>query len=163
MKKGSPAVGIVIGAIFVVMLLFFAYTIYCVIYKASRGSDFAYLGDYTTFINVEDNLSPDYSRNDLIIARKETYYSTSEVVIYRYNSSYRLGRVVMTSTSKYYVGDSMNAKGDELSEITYPGIVGAAHKNLKGLGGIFKIMSSVGVMVIVAIMFFAYMMFAKEK
>ena len=163
MKKGNPVVGVIIGAIFIILLCFFAYTIYCVVYKSSKKTDFAYLGDYTTYINTEDNLSPDYNNNDLIIVKRESYYSTSQVVLYNYNNSYRLGKVVKTSTSKYYIGNSMSAEGEDLYETTYENIIGSANTNIKGAGTVFKIFSSVGSMVILVVMVLCYMMFAKEK
>ena len=46
MKKGNPTVGVVIGAILVIMLILLAYIIYCAVYTASNGTDYAYLGDY---------------------------------------------------------------------------------------------------------------------
>jgi hypothetical protein len=163
MKKGNPAVGVVIAVILGIMLLFMAYTIYCVVYKASRDSDFAYLGDYTTYINEEDNLAPEYSKGDLITVRRETYYSTSQVIVYKSAGSYRMGKVVMTSTSKYYVGDSMSAKGDDLKEITYDEIVGSANKNLGGIGAVFTFLTSPIAMVITAVLFLLYIAFSKEK
>ena len=163
MKKGNPAAGIIIVAILVIMFVFFLYTIYCVVYKASRDSDFAYLGDYTTYINAEDNLAPEYSKNDLIIGKREVYYSTSQVVIYKDKSTYRLGRVVMTSTSKYYIGDSMNDIGDKLTEITYEEIVGSVYKNVGGVGNLFKMLTSPIAMAITALVFLVYIAFAREK
>ena len=163
MRRGNPAVGLVITGILVIMFIFFVYTIYCVVYKASKDTDFAYLGEYTTYINAEDNLATEYTKGDLIIARMETYYSTGQVVVYKSKSSYRLGRVVMTSTSKYYVGDTMSAKGDQLAEITYKEIVGSVYKNLGGVGALFKFLTSPIAMVATAILFLVYIMFSKER
>ena len=163
MKKGNPTVGVIIGIILFIMVLFLAYTIYCAVYTMSQGSDYAYLGDYTTYINTEDNLSPDYVKNDLIRAKKETYYSMAQIVVYNYNSSYRLGYVVKTSTSKYYIGNSMDDSFDKLYETTYENIVGSVNTRIPGVGGIFKVLTSAISLVITAVVFALFIMFAKEK
>ena len=162
MKKGNPAVGVVIGAILVIMCVFLAYTIYCVVYKASRESDFAYLGPYTTYVNLEDNLAPDYYTNDLIIVKMENYYSLAQIVVYKYNSSYRLGYVAKTTTSKYYLGNSMNTDPNELYETTYENIVGSVYSSISGVGGLFKFLTSAASLIITAVLFTLYIMFAKE-
>ena len=163
MKKGNPTFTVIIGIILVIMLEFLLYTIYCVVYKASRDSDFAYLGEYTTFVNQEDNMAPEYEKNDLLIVRMETYYSTAQTVLYKYNSSYRLGVVNKTSTSKYYVADAMNSDNDKQIIVTYPEIVGSVNKNLGGIGSIFNFMTSPIAMVITAVTFLLFIMFTKEK
>jgi hypothetical protein len=145
------------------MVVFLAYTIYCVVYRASNESDFAYLGDYTTFVNTEDNLSPDYEKNDLIIVRRENYYSMSQVVVYKLNASYRLGKIVKTTTSKYYIADSMNTDLDQLQEFKYDDIVGSVYTRIAGVGAIFKFLTSVASLIITAVLFLLYVAFAKEK
>ncbi len=163
MNKGNPVVGVVVGLIFIILLCFFAYTVYGIVYRAGQESDFAYLGDYTTFVNLEDNMSPEYEINDLIIAKRENYYSMSETIIYNYNNSYRLGVVVKTTSTKYYIGDSADAKDEDLNEITYQDIAGAVEKRIPKAGSAFKILTSTASLIIIAIMFLCYMMFAKEK
>lgn len=163
MKKGNPTVGVVIGAILVIMLILLAYIIYCAVYTASNGTDYAYLGDYALFINEEDNLAPDYEKNDLVFVKKETYYSTNQIVVYNYNSSYRLGYVVKTSTSKYYIGDAMSTSFDKLYETTYDKIVGSAQNRIGGVGGLFKILTSTVSLIVIIVVFALFIMFAKEK
>ena len=163
MKKGNPTVRVVIGIILAIMIVFLAYTIYCAVYKVSTKSNFAYLGDYTTYINLEDNLSPDYSKDDLIIGKKETYYTTGQVVIYEYESSYRLGYVVKTSTSKYYLGNSLNESSDKLIITTQDKIVGSAYKRIPAIGGLFKLLTSGASLIITAVLFILFIMFAKER
>ena len=69
----------------------------------------------------------------------------------------------MTSTSKYYLGDTMNATGDQLAELTYDDIVGSVYKNLGGVGSIFKVLTSPLAMVLTAALFLIYIAFSKEK
>lgn len=159
MKKANPAVGIIIGGILIFMLLFFAYTIYCVVYRASKESDFAFLAGKTTYINLEDNLEPEYKKNDLIIILQEDFYTMDQVVLYKYQTSYRLGRINKTATGKYYLTDN-TTKEDIIIE--KENIIGSAYKNIKGVGKIFKILTSTVAMIATVVLLFIYVMFSKE-
>ena len=163
MKKGNPTFTVIIGIILFIMLAFLLYTIYCVVYRASRDSDFAFLGDYTTFVNVEDNMAPEYKKNDLLIIKQETYYSTSQIVLYKYNTSYRIGTVVKTSTSKYYLGNSMSTPAEEQIIVPKEEVIGSLNKDLGAIGGIFNFLTSPIAMVITAVLFLLFIAFTKEK
>ena len=163
MKKGNPVFTVIIGIILAIMLFFLLYTIYCVVYKASRDSDFAFLGGYTTFVNQEDNMAPEYGKNDLILVKEETYYTTSQVVLYKYNTSYRLGTVCKTSTSKYYMGNSMNTAPEDQIIVESTDVLGSAYKNFGAIGGIFNFLMSPMSMVITAVLFLLFIAFTKEK
>ena len=163
MKKGNPVAKIIIGIIMAIMLCFFAYTIFRIVYKAGKGTDFAYIDVYSTFINAEDNLAPDYKTKDLIILKYEDFYTPNQVVVFKENEVYRLGLIKKTSTSKYYIATSNDKTEDkDLVIAEYKDIAGSVYKNLGKIGKIFEILSSTAAAVVTVIIFFLYVMFSKE-
>ncbi len=160
MKRVNPWIKVVMTVIIALMLVIFAYTLYCIVYRAASESDFAYFLGYTTFVNKEDNMGPDYKTNDLVILQKDDfYYSTNEVVLYNFNSSYRLGRINKATSSKYYIGD--NTSEDEVI-IEGDKIIGRATKSLGGMGGLFGILTSIPAMIVIVLTTLIYFALNRE-
>lgn len=149
MGKSNGATKGIIGIVIIIALIIFAYTLYCVVYRAAKESDFAYLGDYTTYILKEDNMKPDYSNGDLLILRRDTYYTTGDAVVFNRNNNYRLAKVTATTSSKVLIDDNIGSI--DIKDTTKEDIAGTVVFRLGGFGKIFKALTSVYSMVIIGV------------
>jgi len=126
-----------------IVLSFFYNMMYCAFSSFNPDKKFSILGKY--FIIVEDNLmSPELSKNDLIITKKceSSELKVGDVILFNRNE-----RLLFSRITKKNKDDSYTIKGDnnnyyDLQPVSYELVQGKVSKNIKGFGVILKIISS---------------------
>ena len=159
MKKANPYIKVIMSVIISVMLFIFVCTVYSILYKASQQSDFAFFLGYTTFINKEDNMAPDYKQNDFILVHKEGYYPTGMIILYNYKGTYRLGEISRVSSGNTYVKDKTD--GEDIT-VEIENIVGMAESNYGRLGAIVNFLTSIPAFIGIVALTLVYFAVSRE-
>lgn len=130
-------------------------SLYNAMYKQLKGSDYAFLFDYSTHEVIEDNMSPTYNRGDLIIIKRDYIYNEGDNIVYNYNGNYRIATITSHTAGKYVLSDKLNTVDNEY-EINDGLIIGKTVSNIKNFAKIYNILTSTYMMVAIIIFIGAY-------
>lgn len=160
MKKANPYIKVIMSVIISIMLFIFVCTVYGILYRASQETDFAFFLGYTTFINTEDNMAPDYKQNDFLMIHKEEYYPTHMIILYKYSDSYRLGEISRVAAGNIYVKDKT---ANEETIVENNDIIGTVSSNWGRLGSIVKILTSIPALIAIVGVTLVYFAVNREQ
>ena len=160
MKKENPNIKVIMSIIITVMIVLFVCTIYGVIYIASQESDFAFIFGYTTYINQEENMLPDYKMNDFLVIKTDSFYPTNTVILYNYKGTYRLGKINRISSGDRYVKDSTDLAETIVED---KDIVGKVNSNYGKIGAVIKFLTTIPAMVTIVLVVLIYFALSREQ
>lgn len=141
MKNDIKIIKTIIIVILSILAIFLIYDIYCYMIGILKDTNYPYLFGYTTHNVIEDNMTPNINKNDLIILKKQDYYTSDDIVLFNSNGSYRIGFIKDTSKGNYIIQDNINSINEDFI-ITNNEIIGKEIKNIKNFAKIFNFLTS---------------------
>lgn len=141
MKNDIKAIKGMLLVILAILSIFLIYDIYCFMIGMLKDTDYPFLFGYTTHHVIEDNMSPDINKNDLLIIKKQDFYSSDDIVLFNSNGGYRIGFIKDTPKGEYIIQDNINSINEDF-KITGNQIIGKETKNIKGFAKIFNFLTS---------------------
>lgn len=103
------------------------------------------LGSVALYIDKEETMKPFATKNDILVIKKEKEYEKNDVVVYKFNNSNKIKRIIQTNTinnEKMYEVKGDNNYYIEPYEVSNKQIKGKVIKNIKNIGFIINIIKS---------------------
>ena len=152
MKNDIKAIKGMLLVILAILSIFLIYDIYCFMIGMLKDTDYPFLFGYTTHHVIEDNMSPDINKNDLLIIKKQDFYSSDDIVLFNSNGGYRIGfikdtpkveisKLLRKTVKAIFQARRKNIKNKNF-KITGNQIIGKETKNIKGFAKIFNFLTS---------------------
>lgn len=131
----------IISFIAVILGIVAVFTVYGIGYNMLNDTEYANFFGYYAHELKENNMEPDYKVNDLIILKEDYSYNTDDVVLFKYKSIYRLGKIEDVAMDKYVIQDTKETI-DEDYQISNEMIVGKVAFRFAGFANVFAILTS---------------------
>lgn len=161
MKNDTKVIKSTLLIILSILGIFLIYDIYCYMIGILKDTNYPFLFGYTTHNVIENNMTPDINKNDLLIIKKQDYYTSDDIVLFTSNGSNRIGFIKDTTKGKYIIQDNINSINEDFI-ITDNDIIGKEIKNIKSFAKIFNFLTS-GYMIVIILIFVGLYIFTTIK
>ena len=152
MNKGKKIFSILITIISILLILLNIYIIY---EKVTLKSDTVNIFGYSFFVVVSGSMEPNISVDDLIIIKKQDYYTIDDVVTYKSTKTLVTHRIIRIDEEDIYTkGDNNNTEDEPIKREQ---IKGKVKHIIKGVGKLINILSApVTIAILIGIVFFVF-------